>query len=70
MAFDFHEWIMTGLRGAVGHEPDYRIIMNSTAWLERGVLEEADLAELQSLMTARNEPQDYEEKQDMEELEV
>ncbi len=54
MSFSMHDWLMQGFRGSVGKTPDFRIIMNATSWYERSVLVEADLAELQSLIDAKN----------------
>ena len=56
MSFSMHDFIMTGLRDAVGKLPDYKIIMNALAWFEKGVLTEADLAELQALIDEKNTP--------------
>lgn len=48
--FDLREFILRGLRGSVGFEPEYKIIKSAAGWLDKGVLTESDLAELDSLM--------------------
>lgn len=50
MSFSLHDFIMAGLRDAVGSLPDYKVIMNATGWYEKDVLTESDLAEIQSLI--------------------
>ena len=56
MAFSLHDFIMKGLRDAVGHLADYAVILNAVGWMEKGVLTEADLAELQELIDEKNAP--------------
>ena len=56
MAFSLHDFIMTGLRDAVGHLADYAVVLNALGWMEKGVLTEANLAELQALIDAKNAP--------------
>lgn len=51
-----HNFIMQGLRDAVGKLADYAVILNAVGWLEKGVLTEADLAELQALIDEKNAP--------------
>ena len=46
--FSLKEFIKKGLIGAVGSMADYQIILNAAGWLEKGVLDETDLAEIQS----------------------
>jgi len=57
MAFSLHDFVMKGLRDAVGKLPDYAVILNAVGWLEKGVLTEADLAELQALIDEKNAPE-------------
>ena len=45
--FNLRDFIKGGLLGAVGKMADYQIILNSAGWLEKGVLTEDDLAEIQ-----------------------
>lgn len=52
--FDLRKFVMTGLKDAVGEMPDYKIILNAVGWHEKGVLNEEDLAEVQTLIDAKN----------------
>ena len=45
--FNLKEFIKSGFIKAVGKMADYQIILNAASWLEKGVLSEADLAEIQ-----------------------
>ena len=47
MMFVLKDFIKKGLMDAVGKMADYQVILNSVGWLEKGVLDEADLAEIQ-----------------------
>ena len=44
--FNLKDFIKKGLFGAVGKMADYQIILNAAGWLEKGVLNEEDLAEI------------------------
>lgn len=44
--FNFREYIKKGFLNAVGKMSDYQIILNSAGYLEKGVLKEDDLAEI------------------------
>lgn len=52
--FKLNEFIMTGLRGAVGKMEDYQIILNSAGWKDKGILSIENLAELQQLIEDKN----------------
>ena len=55
--FSLREFVKNGLIKAVGKMADYQIILNAAGWLEKGVLGEDDLAEIQSAIDAQyNEP--------------
>lgn len=57
MASSFlHNFVMNALKSAIGSMPDFWVLNNSLGWLEKGVLTEADLAELQALIDAKNAP--------------
>lgn len=45
--FNLREFVKSGLLKAVGHMADYQVILNAAGWLEKGVLTEEDLAEIQ-----------------------
>ena len=51
--FSLKEFIKKGLLDAVGKMADYQIILNAVGWLEKGVLDEADLAEIQAAIEAQ-----------------
>lgn len=51
--FSLKEFIKNGLLKAIGKMADYQIILNAAGWLEKGVLDEADLAEIQTAIDAQ-----------------
>lgn len=50
--FSLKEFIKSGLLKAVGNMADYQIILNAAGWLEKGVLDEEDLAEIETAIKA------------------
>ena len=52
--FNLRDFIKKGLTDAVGNMADYQIILNAAGWHEKGVLDESDLSEIQSLIDAKN----------------
>lgn len=52
--FSLREFIKNGFKDAVGKMADYQIILNASAYYEKGVLLEEDLAEIQELIIAKN----------------
>ena len=46
--FSLKEFVKKGLILAIGNKPDYEIMLASANWLEKGVLVESDLAEIQA----------------------
>lgn len=44
--FSLNAFIKKGLLDAVGKMADYQVILNAVGWMEKGVLDEADLAEI------------------------
>ena len=52
--FSLRNFVKKGLLYAVGNMPDYQVILNAAGWLEKGVLNEDDLAELQGMIDAKN----------------
>ena len=44
--FSLKNFIKKGLLAAVGKMADYQVILNAVGWMEKGVLDEADLAEI------------------------
>lgn len=53
MAFTLKSYIKRGLIAAVGKMADYQIILNSAGWMEKGVLTEDDLMEIQAEIDAQ-----------------
>lgn len=53
--FSLREFIKKGLLKAVGNMADYQIILNAVGWLEKGVLTENDLAEIQTAIDVQYE---------------
>ena len=54
--FNFNEFIKKGLMDAVGKMADYQVILNAAGWHEKGVLTESDLADIQTMIDAKNTP--------------
>lgn len=44
--FNLREFVKGGLYKAIGFMNDYQIMLNAAGWYEKGVLTDADLAEL------------------------
>ncbi len=59
--FSLTTFIKGGFIKAVGHMADYQIILNAAGWLEKGVLTEADLADIQAAIDAQYVTQEPEE---------
>ena len=53
MAFTLSGFIKRGMIAAVGRMADYQIILNAAGWLEKGVLTEEDLSEIQAAIDAQ-----------------
>ena len=51
--FSLNAFIKKGLLDAVGKMADYQVILNSVGWMEKGVLDEADLAEISTKIEAQ-----------------
>ena len=69
MAFTLKNYIKRGLIAAVGKMADYQIILNSVGWMEKGVLTEDDLMEIQVEIDAQY-PQTDEPAEGLEETMV
>ena len=68
MPFTLSGFIKRGLLSAVGKMADYQIILNAAGWLEKGVLSEDDLMEIQAAIDAQyvvEEPETVEETSEM-----
>jgi hypothetical protein len=51
--FNLRDFVKNGLVKAVGKMADYQVILNAAGWLEKGVLEESDLADIQLVIDAQ-----------------
>lgn len=51
--FSLKTFVKSGFLAAVGRMPDYQIILNAAGWLEKGVLDESDLMEIQTAIEAQ-----------------
>lgn len=51
--FSLKDFIKKGFLNAVGKMADYQVILNAAGWLEKGVLSEDDLAEIQIAIDAQ-----------------
>ena len=69
MAFTLKNYIKRGLIAAVGKMADYQIILNSVGWMDKGVLSEEDLADIQAAIDAQY-PQTDEPAEGLEETMV
>jgi len=54
--FRLSEFVKKGLLDAVGKQADYWVILNAAGWMEKGVLNDADLEEIQAAIDANNAP--------------
>ncbi len=61
MAFSLREFVKSGLLLAIGQKPDYEVKLKSADWLDKGVLLEEDLAEIQEAIDGRNTIAEVEE---------
>ena len=52
--FNLRNFILKGLKKAIGKMADYQVMLNAVGWYEKGVLVESDLAELEALIDANN----------------
>ncbi len=59
--FNLRDFIKKGFADAVGKMADYQLILNAAGWLDKGVLTEDDLAELQAEIDAKNNAEQTEE---------
>ena len=53
--FNLRNFIKSGLIKAAGSMADYQIILNAAGWLEKGVLTEGDLAEIEAAIAKEKE---------------
>ena len=58
--FSLREFVKKGLILAIGNKADYEVILNSASWLDKGVLTEEDLAEINAEIDSKNAVADSE----------
>ena len=59
MASSFlHNFVMNALKSSIGSMPDFWVMNNALGWMEKGVLAELDLVEIQALIDQKNAPID------------
>ena len=51
--FSLKAFVKKGLFDAVGKLADYQVILNSVGWMEKGVFDESDLAEINTKIDAQ-----------------
>lgn len=61
--FNLREFVKGGLYKAIGYMNDYQIMLNAAGWYEKGVLTDADLAELQAAL-GMNQEQEQEQTEE------
>ena len=52
--FSLREFVKNGLLLAIGNKPDYEVILSSASWLDKGVLTEEDLADINMAIENKN----------------
>lgn len=65
--FSLKEYVKSGLLKAIGKMADYQVILNSAGWLEKGVLTEEDLAEIDNAINAQYPTETISETETVEE---
>ena len=55
--FCLKEFIKKGLLDAVGKMADYQVILNAAGWMEKGVLDEGDLSQINAKIEAQEAEQ-------------
>ena len=68
--FNLRDFIKKGLLDAVGKMADYQVILNASGWLEKGVLTEDDLAEIDAAIIAHNTRPVFEDEYTDEDVDV
>ena len=65
--FNLKKFVKNGLLKAVGKMADYQVILNAAGWLEKGVLDEADLAVIDTAISAQYPTETISEMETVEE---
>ena len=64
--FSLRAFLKKGFLDAIGKMADYQIILNASGWMEKGVLTEDDLAEINAAMEAYVPPAEDETIEEVE----
>ncbi len=64
--FSLRSFLKKGFLDAIGKMADYQIILNASGWMEKGVLTEDDLAEINAAMEAYVPPAEDETIEEVE----
>lgn len=51
--FSYRDFLTQGFLRAVGHQPDYWVMLNAAGYADKGVLTMDDLAEIQAAIEAQ-----------------
>lgn len=54
--FSFREFIKQGFIRAIGHQPDYWIMLNAAGYADKGVLTMEDLADIEAAINLQYAP--------------
>ena len=54
--FSFRDFVKQGFVKAVGHQPDYWIMLNAAGYAEKGVLTMEDLADIEAAINLQYVP--------------
>lgn len=50
--FDFHTFVKLGLMSAVNKQSNYWVMLNAAAYYEKGILTDADMVEIETLINS------------------
>ena len=50
--FDFHTFVKRGLMNAINKQSNYWIMLNAAAYYEKGILTDADMVEIETLINS------------------
>ena len=53
--FSLRQFIKNGIIKSIGKEPDYKVILNTANWVDKGVLELSDAEEINNLINGESE---------------
>ena len=62
MGFNLHDFVLETIYKMIGNEPDYKVMQYSLVWLNRGVLTELDLSNIQAKIDEKNKPEEIPEE--------